>query len=83
MSYIKCETNERPHEPPFKEVLLEMCNKRGDEKARKVELRMNGVLTDLPAAEARYHKKCHDTFRCLALSPRGKKIDDEALGFNG
>ena len=50
----------------LKEVILDVCNKRQDEDAAKVQLRLQGALSDLHAADARYHKDCYTGF----MSPR-------------
>ena len=46
----------------FKESIIEACNKRNDDKAQQVKLRVFGAVSDLHAADARYHKDCRDSF---------------------
>ena len=79
----KCETHERPGASSFKKSLLDICDQRGDEWGRQVEIRIKGALTDLPAADAQYHKQCYDKFAYIPkntnLSEQSKKTDDEAL----
>lgn len=80
---IKCETTDRPGLPPFKDVLLDACEQRNDDWGRKVEIRIKGALTDLPAADAQYHKKCYVDFMSIPvyvnLSFNTDAIDDDAL----
>ena len=57
---IQCETSDRPGHTPFKDVLLDVCEQRNDDWGRAVEIRIKGALTDLPAADAQYHKKCYE-----------------------
>ena len=59
---VKCQTKDRPGQLPFKDVLLDVCEQRNDEWGRQVEIRIKGALTDLPAADAQYHKKCYKDF---------------------
>jgi hypothetical protein len=62
---VQCETSDRPGRTPFKDVLLGICEQRNDELSRKVEIRLKGALTDLPAADAQYHKRCYDEFMVI------------------
>ncbi len=52
---LKCETTDRPHAPSFRNVLLDMCQKRNDTWGKEVSLRIQGAVADLPAADAQYH----------------------------
>jgi hypothetical protein len=47
---------------PFKETVLEVCAAREDMEAAEVTVRINGALSDLHSAEARYHDDCRKTF---------------------
>lgn len=80
---IQCETCDRPGRTPFKNVLLDICDQRNDDLGRQVEIRIKGALTDLPAADAQYHKRCYDDFvqvpRFSNLSSGSCQIDDNAL----
>ena len=53
-------------ETGFKEEILEACEKRKDTQSEQIRMRMGGILTDLHAADVRYHVDCKATF----LSPR-------------
>ena len=44
------------------EVILTACNERNDNWAKEVELRVHGALSDLHAADARYHSDCKPAF---------------------
>ena len=80
---IKCETKDRPGLLSFKDVLLDVCEQRNDKWGREVEIRINGAHSDLPAADAQYHKKCYDAFMVIPkytdLSTHYGVVDDEAL----
>uniref|UniRef100_UPI00358E0907 uncharacterized protein n=1 Tax=Myxine glutinosa TaxID=7769 RepID=UPI00358E0907 len=80
---IQCETKDRPGYQAFKDVLLDACEQRNDEWGRQVEIRIKGALTDLPAADAQYHKKCYDLFMIMPkhtnLLRQCRVNDDDAL----
>ena len=80
---VKCQTKDRPGQLPFKDVLLDVCEQRNDEWGRQVEIRIKGALTDLPAADAQYHKKCYKDFVTIPkytdLSSHCEVTDDDAL----
>ena len=46
----------------FKEVLENTCSERVDILADKVLVRIQGAVSDLHAANARYHKNCLSEF---------------------
>ena len=46
----------------FKEVLLEVCDRRDDILADTVRIRLQGATSDLHAADGRYHKNCYSDF---------------------
>ena len=68
---VLCRTADRPGRQSFREAILEACGSRKDEWARQVEVRIMGAVSDLHAADARYHddcrKKasCHNVLLCL------------------
>ena len=43
-------------------IIHGLCDQRADDWSRLVGNRVNGVLADLPAADARYHDKCYQEF---------------------
>ena len=55
-----------PGKKAFKQSILEVCAKRSDEIADQVRIRIKGALSDLHAADARYHVDCMTCF----MSPR-------------
>ena len=59
---VLCRTAERQGKQTFKESILQVCQSRNDEWAIKVEVRVSGVVSDLHAANARYHDACRKTF---------------------
>lgn len=73
-------------EKAFKESILVVCGKRNDEIANQVRVRVEGAISDLHAADARYHVDCMTTF----MSPKSinaaqnasKEVDETDLAFN-
>ena len=47
---------------PIKAMILDNCKVRNDELADRVRIRVQGVVGDLHAAEARYHVDCRQRF---------------------
>ena len=43
-------------------VCCQVCERRGDEQAEIVRVRLEGTGADLHAADARYHVTCYQTF---------------------
>ncbi len=58
----QCEVKGLSDTTPFREVLLDLAEKRNDQWGRNVALRISNAY-DLGAAEAQYHVKCYDQFR--------------------
>ena len=46
----------------FKYVILLVCEQRHDEWGENVSIRVNGAMTDLHSADARYHDDCGKNF---------------------
>ena len=46
----------------YKQNILDKYSERDDQWAQDVRLRIDGAVSDLHAAEARYHKYCMATF---------------------
>ena len=46
----------------FKEVLLHCCDERSDFLGEEVRIRLQGAVSDLHAADARYHQMCYRDF---------------------
>ena len=79
---MQCQTSDRPGQIPFKDVILDICDQHNDEWARQVEVRVKGAVSDLPAADAQYHKKCYDAFMTIPKKTNlslSRKITDDAL----
>ena len=74
-----CRTADRGGRMSFKEVILLRCNERNDEWSREVSLRVHSAISDLHAADARYHKQCRSQF--FSNDPQKIKHDvvDDAL----
>ena len=45
-------------------ICCEVCERRGDEQAEIVQVRLEETGADLDAADARYHITCYQTFTC-------------------
>ena len=60
-----------------------MCDMRYDETVDKIRIRDQGAIGDLHAADARYHKDCHDMFMYSKSSrnpsTQKTKIQDKGL----
>jgi len=59
---LLCRTSTRPGKKTFKETILDTCKIRNDEWARNVQTRVNGAVSDLHAADGRYHDDCRKHF---------------------
>lgn len=74
---VLCRTAVRGEErKTFKDTLLDVCRSRHDDWGREVELRLAGPVSDLHAADARYHADCYKKF----CSPRSVKAASAAAG---
>ena len=59
----RCRTvDSGPSNKTFKEKILQVCKERNDQWAKDVELRLLGAVSDLHAADARYHQDCRPKF---------------------
>jgi hypothetical protein len=47
---------------PLKQEILNHCDDRNDSLAEEVRVRISGALSDLHAADARYHRDCYSSF---------------------
>ena len=56
-------THSEQGDQTYKEYLLDICRKRGDSWSEAVKLCVQGTLSDLHAADARYHHDCMTRFR--------------------
>jgi len=80
--YFECHTSERTYKngevmPTFKEIILEVCDKRQDEWSDEVRLRISDTrcLKDLHTADARYHDDCRKKFLNPKEVDRARKDD--------
>lgn len=85
---VLCRTATRPGQKTFKESILDTCIKRDDEQAHQVRNRVEGALSDLHAADGRYHVDCMTSFMSArsinAAANTGleaKKNSDSALDY--
>ena len=81
-----CTTADRGPNNTFKETILETCDIRADRWADEVRVRVEGCLSDLHAADARYHNDCKRKFmapKSLESSSKMKEqsdATDQAIG---
>ena len=61
-SYMVRSTHSEHESQPYTEFILSKCKERADEWSEEVQLRLQGALSDLHAAEARYHVDCRNRF---------------------
>ena len=59
-----CREGENFRSRGLKEAIYETCEKRNDVQSEQVRVRMAGVLSDLHAADMRYHVDCRSSFMC-------------------
>ena len=52
----------KDEEKTYKQYLFEKCHSRNDYWANEVQSRIDSAVSDLLAADARYHKKCLSLF---------------------
>ena len=57
---------------PNKEFLLEKCDQRNDEWGEQVKIRLEGAVSDLYAADTRYHHNCMQRFLAGRCSLEGE-----------
>ena len=61
-AYLCCEAISKGGKKSFKNSILEACDLRKDEWAARVRVWVEGSVSDLHAADARYHVDCRATF---------------------
>ena len=71
---------------PFKDFILKICDIRSDSWSSDVKSRVNSALSDLHAADARYHQDCrlsflHSKYVDLAAKTSGRTVVDSALDY--
>ena len=59
---VLCRTADRGNQNTFKQNVLRVCDSRHDDVSEIVKLRLLGVVSDLHAADARYHDECRKRF---------------------
>lgn len=75
----ECRTSERDGRQTFRDRLLEICDQRNDAWSIEVRLRLSDdrAVSDLHAADARYHDNCRKKFiREVYKSKRGAENED-------
>lgn len=59
---VLCKTADRPNRKTFKAAIVDICHARGDQWANEVLVRVEGAVSDLHAADAKYHYDCRTKF---------------------
>ena len=65
--------------PVKKESILEACTQHNDDIANQVRVRVEGALSDLHAADARYHVNCMASFmspKSISAAKNASKEDE-------
>ena len=62
-----CKTASRGTGLSFKDSILEVCGRWKDAWANQVEVALQGAISDLPTAEARYHNGCRKNFMLFKI----------------
>ena len=57
---------DRPQRKIFKAAIVDNCHARGDQWSNEVLVRVEGAVSDLHAADGRYHYDCKTNF----MAPR-------------
>ena len=55
---------------PYKQYILEKCSDHDDDWGNEVRVRVEGAISDLHAAEARYHRDCMSRFFANRFPPQ-------------
>jgi hypothetical protein len=63
---VLCRTADRKDQNTFKQSIIDTCEARQDNISQQVKMRVLSSVSDLHAADARYHKDCRDNF----MAPR-------------
>ena len=75
-----------PGQKSFKQSILDICTQRNDEIAHQVRIRIEGAVSDLHAADARYHVDCMANFMSpksiFAAINRSQKVEKTDEAFN-
>ena len=59
---VVCRTADRAGQKTFKQSIIDTCDARQDELSHEVKRRVLSAVSDLHAADARYHKDCFMKF---------------------
>ena len=59
---VLCKTADSPNHKNFKTVIMDTCRARRDQWANEILVRVQGAVSDLHAADARYHYDCRTKF---------------------
>ena len=74
-----CKTASRGTGLSFKNSILEVCGRWKDAWANQVEVRLQGAISDLHAAEARYYDSCRKNFMLFKIKETNTYASQEIL----
>jgi len=83
----QCRRIDSSGQKSMKELILEACTVRNDDWAEQVRIRVEGTISDLHAAGARYHVNCKAHFlasssvTCTSGKSIKNELDDSALEY--
>ncbi len=66
------------HKQSLKQGILDKCEERNDEWASQVRVRICGAVSDLHAADARYHKSCRVSFMSPKSTSAAQRAEQES-----
>ena len=73
---ILCRTDDRGEaKKTFKEVILNICTQRSNVWGKQVKFRVHGALSDVHAADGRYHEDCKNSFMIPSAVQRAGNVN--------
>ena len=77
---LLCRTADRVDRTTFKQTIRDVIDSCQDEEGRQVKIRLMGAISDLHAADARYHDDCRKSFMApcsvAAAAHSGRETQD-------
>ena len=81
-AYICRSTVSEHDRTPYRKFILDKCTARNDTWANEVRIRVLGAVSDLHAAEARYHKDCMSRFFSNRVRPSDQNYQAKITSHN-
>ena len=77
---LLCRTADRVDRRTFKQTIVDVIDSRQEEEGLQVKIRLMGTISDLHAADARYHDDCRKSFMAsrsvAAAAHSGRETQD-------